>query len=144
MFGGMARRRLSAEFCRRAGRIRHSRESRRCWLNGCLHSWPRAFYRHRRRSNLFGREFSDRHFTSQHRPARCDCRNHNVAAHGVLSVLRDDHLADLRTQMGSVDRTPATNPLRQEFDKLHQWSVWIESAVLLLGIAAIYLTVRAK
>jgi hypothetical protein len=54
------------------------------------------------------------------------------------------HLADLRTQMGSVDSTPKTNPLRQEFDKLHQWSVWVESAVLLLGIAAVYLTVRAK
>jgi Domain of unknown function (DUF4149) len=54
------------------------------------------------------------------------------------------HLADLRTQMGSVDRTPATDPLRAEFDKLHQWSVWIESAVLLLGIAAVYLTVRAR
>lgn len=58
------------------------------------------------------------------------------------------HLADLRTQMqtqtGSVDRTPATDPLRVEFDKLHQWSVWLESAVLLLGIAAVYLTVRAS
>jgi Domain of unknown function (DUF4149) len=54
------------------------------------------------------------------------------------------HLADLRTQMGSVDGTPKTDPLRAEFDKLHQWSVWIESAVLLLGIAAVYLTVRAK
>jgi hypothetical protein len=54
------------------------------------------------------------------------------------------HLADLRTQMGSVDRTPATDPLRASFDKLHQWSVWIESAVLLLGIAAVYLTVRAS
>jgi Domain of unknown function (DUF4149) len=54
------------------------------------------------------------------------------------------HLADLRSQMGSVDRTPKTDPLRVEFDKLHQWSVWIESTVLLLGIAAVYLTVRAK
>ncbi len=54
------------------------------------------------------------------------------------------HLADLRTQMGSVDSMPKTNPLRAEFDKLHQWSVWVESAVLLLGIAAVYLTVRAK
>jgi uncharacterized protein DUF4149 len=54
------------------------------------------------------------------------------------------HLAELRTQMGSVDRTPATDPLRMEFDKLHKWSVWVESAVLLLGIAAVYLTVRAK
>jgi hypothetical protein len=54
------------------------------------------------------------------------------------------HLAELRTQMGSVDRTSATDPLRASFDKLHQWSVWIESAVLLLGIAAVYLTVRAS
>jgi len=54
------------------------------------------------------------------------------------------HLADLRTQMGSVDRTPASDPLRASFDRLHQWSVWLESAVLLLGIAAIYLTVRAN
>ena len=54
------------------------------------------------------------------------------------------HLADLRTQMGSVDRTPATDPLRISFDKFHQWSVWLESAVLLLGIAAVYLTVRAS
>ena len=54
------------------------------------------------------------------------------------------HLAELRTQMGSVDRTPATDPLRVQFDRLHQWSVWVESAVLLLGIAAVYLTIRAK
>jgi hypothetical protein len=54
------------------------------------------------------------------------------------------HLADLRVQMDSVDRTPATDPLRASFDRLHQWSVWIESAVLLLGIAAVYLTVRAN
>jgi hypothetical protein len=54
------------------------------------------------------------------------------------------HLADLRTQMGSVDRTPSSDPLRTSFDRLHKWSVWVESAVLLLGIAAVYLTVRAS
>jgi|HubBroStandDraft_6_1064221.scaffolds.fasta_scaffold1280832_1 hypothetical protein len=54
------------------------------------------------------------------------------------------HLADLRQQMGSVDRTPVTDPLRVSFDRLHQMSVWLESAVLLLGIAAMYLTVRSS
>jgi uncharacterized membrane protein len=53
-------------------------------------------------------------------------------------------LADLRHQMGSVDATPASNPLRASFDRLHKMSVWMESAVLLLGIAAMYLTVRAS
>jgi hypothetical protein len=53
-------------------------------------------------------------------------------------------LADLRTQMGSVAQTPADNPLRMSFDRLHQWSVWLESAVLLLGIAAMYVTVRSS
>jgi hypothetical protein len=53
-------------------------------------------------------------------------------------------LADLRQQMGSVDATPAGNPLRASFDRLHKMSVRLESAVLLLGIAAMYLTVRAS
>ncbi|MDE3135800.1 MAG: DUF4149 domain-containing protein [Acidobacteriota bacterium] len=48
----------------------------------------------------------------------------------------------LRRQMGSFERTPATNPLRQQFDHLHVISVRLEGAVLLLGLAAIFLTVR--
>ncbi len=51
-------------------------------------------------------------------------------------------MADLRAQMGSVDRTPADNPLRMEFNRLHKISVRLEGAVLLLGIAALFLTVR--
>jgi hypothetical protein len=51
-------------------------------------------------------------------------------------------LAELRTQMVSVDATPKNNPLRVEFDRLHQTSVRIEVAVLLLGIASLFLTVR--
>ena len=51
-------------------------------------------------------------------------------------------MADLRRQMVSVDATPRDNPLRVEFDRLHQWSVRIEGSVLLLGIAALFLTVR--
>jgi hypothetical protein len=52
-------------------------------------------------------------------------------------------LAELRTEMVSVDATPKDNPLRVEFDRLHQTSVRIEVAVLLIGIAALFLTVRA-
>jgi uncharacterized membrane protein len=51
-------------------------------------------------------------------------------------------LAELRTQMISVDATPKNNPLRVEFDRLHQTSVRIEVVVLLLGIASLFLTVR--
>lgn len=48
----------------------------------------------------------------------------------------------LRAQMGSVDATPRENALRVEFDRLHRISVQIESGVLLVGLAALFLTVR--
>ena len=51
-------------------------------------------------------------------------------------------LAELRTEMVSVDATPKDNPLRAEFDRLHQTSVRIEVTVLLIGVAALFLTVR--
>jgi hypothetical protein len=50
----------------------------------------------------------------------------------------------LRAQMGSVDATPAGNPLRVVFDRLHQYSVRLESAVLFSGLAALFLTARQK
>ena len=50
----------------------------------------------------------------------------------------------LRLQMGSVDATPAESPLRMAFDRLHQYSVRLESAVLLSGLAALFLTARQK
>jgi uncharacterized membrane protein len=60
-------------------------------------------------------------------------------------------MAALRTQMGSIESatakrstqaTAADNPLRVEFDRLHQRSVMLESGVLLAGFAAMYLLVR--
>ena len=51
-------------------------------------------------------------------------------------------LSGLRREMVSVDATLRDNPLRVEFDRLHQMSVRIEGAVLLLGLAGIFLTVR--
>ncbi|MFY9753862.1 MAG: DUF4149 domain-containing protein [Candidatus Acidiferrales bacterium] len=53
-------------------------------------------------------------------------------------------MAALRTEMGSVDSTPVENPLRARFDRLHQASVQLEGAVLLVGIVAIFLTVSRK
>ena len=52
-------------------------------------------------------------------------------------------LAGLRREMVSVDATPRDNPLRIEFDSLHQWSVRIEGTVLLLALAGLFLTVRS-
>jgi uncharacterized membrane protein len=49
---------------------------------------------------------------------------------------------DLRVQMVSVDATPKDNPLRVKFDRLHDWSVRLEVAVLLIGIASLFFTVR--
>jgi uncharacterized membrane protein len=48
----------------------------------------------------------------------------------------------LRAQMGSIQTTAADNPLRVEFDRLHQRSVMLESGVLFAGFAAMYLLVR--
>jgi ABC-type transport system involved in multi-copper enzyme maturation permease subunit len=53
-----------------------------------------------------------------------------------------NRMAGLRGQMVSVQQTPSDNPLRAEFDRLHHVSVGYEGAVLLLGIAAMFLLVR--
>lgn len=49
---------------------------------------------------------------------------------------------DLRLQMVSVEATPKDNPLRVEFDRLHGLSVGLEVAVLVVGIVALFFTVR--
>jgi len=51
-------------------------------------------------------------------------------------------MAALRVQMGSIQATPADNPLLAEFSRLHRISVSLESGVLLAGIAAMYLMVK--
>jgi hypothetical protein len=49
---------------------------------------------------------------------------------------------DLRNQMVSVDTTPRDSPLRVEFDGLHELSVRLEVAILLIGIVSLFFTVR--
>jgi Domain of unknown function (DUF4149) len=51
----------------------------------------------------------------------------------------------VRTQITtSVDVMPPANPLRRQFDRLHRLSVQLEGATLLVGIAALFLTVRGE
>lgn len=51
-------------------------------------------------------------------------------------------MAALRLQMGSIQATPESSPLFQEFIRLHRISVSLESGVLLAGFVAMYLMVR--
>ena len=53
-------------------------------------------------------------------------------------------MALLRGQMGSVDATPASDPPRAEFDKLHGVSVDIEGGVLIIGLISLFLAVRRE
>ena len=46
----------------------------------------------------------------------------------------------LRASAGNIEALVLTNPVRVHFDRLHTFSVRLESFVLILGFAAIYLT----
>ena len=52
-------------------------------------------------------------------------------------------MAALRTQFVDIDAVPPTDPVLVQFQTLHVWSVRLEVAVLILGIAAVYCTSRA-
>jgi len=49
----------------------------------------------------------------------------------------------LRASVGDFANVPLDNPARIQFDALHVWSTRVESAVLLLGLVAVYLTASA-
>jgi hypothetical protein len=51
-------------------------------------------------------------------------------------------MAALRVQMGSIQATAVDSPLLAAFSRWHRISVSLESAVLLAGLAAMYLMVR--
>jgi hypothetical protein len=48
----------------------------------------------------------------------------------------------LQARMGSVAATAASDPLRVQFDRLHGISVALEVAILVIGLVALFLTVR--
>jgi hypothetical protein len=49
----------------------------------------------------------------------------------------------LRVEMGSVDATAAGDSRRAEFDRLHGISVDLEGGVLLIGLVALFFTVKS-
>ncbi len=49
----------------------------------------------------------------------------------------------LRASVGDFASVAVDNPERVQFDALHLWSTRVEGGVLLLGLAAVYLTARA-
>lgn len=48
----------------------------------------------------------------------------------------------LRSAAGEINQLPASDPILLQFNHLHAWSVRLETAVLALGIAGLYLTTR--
>ena len=52
-------------------------------------------------------------------------------------------MASLRVQMGGIENVPADNPLRVEFNFLHQFSTSAMAVALLAGFAVLFLTVRS-
>jgi hypothetical protein len=63
-----------------------------------------------------------------------------IASQGLVRP----RMAELRRDMGSIETTPADDPRHVAFDRLHKISVSLEGAVLLLGIATLYFTIREK
>src|ERR1700685_2911733 len=49
----------------------------------------------------------------------------------------------LRASLGEVRAAPIDSPARIQFDALHVWSTRVEGAILLFGLAVVYLTARS-
>jgi len=65
-----------------------------------------------------------------------------LALTAVLQFSIIPRMDALRLSVGQIDAVASDNPVRVQFDALHVWSTRLEGAVLLLGLALIYLTAR--
>jgi uncharacterized membrane protein len=65
-----------------------------------------------------------------------------IAVTTISQAFVTPRMAALRLQMGSIQSTPAGNPLLAAFGRLHRISISLESLVLLGGLATLYLLVR--
>ncbi len=79
-------------------------------------------------------------------PNLFSARNLLVCTMIVLTLISmfaiSTRMLDLRNQMVFIDDVPHDDARRVEFNRLHVWSTRLESAVLLLGLAVIFLTAR--
>jgi len=73
-------------------------------------------------------------------------RNLLVCAMIILTLISifaiSPRMLELRNDMAFIDDVPHDDPRRVEFNGLHVWSTRLESTVLLLGLAVIFLTSR--
>lgn len=60
----------------------------------------------------------------------------------ISMVVISTRMLALRNDMVFIDNVPHDDARRVEFNRLHVWSTRLESAVLLLGLAVIFLTSR--
>jgi uncharacterized membrane protein len=61
---------------------------------------------------------------------------------GASQFTVSNRMNQLKREMVSVQNTPEDDPRRVEFNRLHHVSVGYESAVLLIGLAGMFLLVR--
>lgn len=67
-----------------------------------------------------------------------------IAAAGLSRFWVSPTLVSLRAAMGGhIDDVPLTDPLRMQFNNLHQYSVGLMSAAMISGIVVLFLTVRS-
>ena len=59
----------------------------------------------------------------------------------VIPRMERDRQTAMQT-VPEIDSLPSTNPIRMDFDRLHQQSTWLEEAVLLFGLGIIALLGR--
>lgn len=90
---------------------------------------------------ILGRLARTKTFSSLAAPAAL-CVVAMIALTAISEFTVSPKMAALRAQMGSIQATAADSPLLVQFARLHRVSVSLESAVLLAGIAAMYLMVR--
>ena len=79
-------------------------------------------------------------------PTLFSARNLLVCAMILLTLVSmfaiSTRMLELRNQMVFIDNVPHDDARRVEFNRLHVWSTRLESTVLLLGLAVIFLTSR--
>ncbi|HVF92001.1 MAG TPA: DUF4149 domain-containing protein [Blastocatellia bacterium] len=67
-----------------------------------------------------------------------------MAAMAVSRLWVSSTLMDLRASMGGIiDDVPATDPLRVQFNSLHQYSVALMMTAMVSGLVLLFLTVRS-
>ncbi len=67
-----------------------------------------------------------------------------IAAMALSRLWVSSTLMDLRASMGGIiDDVPATDPLRVQFNSLHQYSVALMMTAMVSGLVLLFLTVRS-